>query len=38
MRFLYPISEEQTNNANLQQAIETLNNGDALDSKLWWMN
>ncbi|MFP4471573.1 MAG: SusD/RagB family nutrient-binding outer membrane lipoprotein [Bacteroidales bacterium] len=38
MRFLYPITEEQTNNANLQQAIETLNNGDALDSKLWWMN
>lgn len=38
MRFLYPISEEQTNNANLQLAIETLDNGDALDSKLWWMN
>lgn len=38
MRFQYPISEEQTNNANLQQAIETLDNGDALNSKLWWMN
>lgn len=37
-RFLYPLTEEQSNNGNLQQAILTLDNGDALDSKLWWMN
>lgn len=37
-RFLYPITEEQTNNNNLQQAISSLNNGDALNSRVWWMN
>ncbi len=37
-RFLYPISEEQSNKTNLQDAISTLNNGDALDSKIWWIN
>lgn len=37
LRFQYPISEEQTNNSNLQKAIQTLNNGDALNSKLWWI-
>jgi hypothetical protein len=37
-RFLFPLTEEQTNNGNLQQAIMTLDNGDALDSRLWWMN
>jgi hypothetical protein len=37
-RFLFPLTEEQTNNGNLQQAIMTLDNGDALDSSLWWMN
>ncbi len=37
-RFLYPLSEEQSNNANLQSAILKLSNGDALNSKIWWMN
>ena len=37
-RFLYPLSEEQSNNVNLQEAISKLSNGDALDSKIWWMN
>jgi len=37
-RFLYPLSEEQTNKESLQQAGELLPNGDQLTSKLWWMN
>ena len=37
-RFLYPISEEQSNSQNLSAAIETLPKGDALDSKIWWIN
>lgn len=37
-RFLYPLTEEQTNNESLQKAITTLQKGDALDSKVWWMN
>lgn len=36
-RFLYPITEEQSNNIELQKAIETLSDGDALTSKIWWM-
>lgn len=37
-RFLYPLSEEQTNHENLQKAAGELVNGDALNSRLWWMN
>lgn len=36
-RFLYPLSEEQTNKENLTNAISLLDKGDALDSKMWWM-
>jgi len=37
-RFQYPISEGQSNADNLEAAIITLSNGDALDSKIWWIN
>lgn len=37
-RFLYPLSEEQSNKANLMDAASKLTNGDALDSRIWWMN
>ena len=37
-RFLYPLSEEQTNQDNLAKAILMLANGDALNSAMWWMN
>lgn len=37
-RFQYPISEGQSNNENLMEAILSLSNGDALDSKIWWIN
>ncbi len=37
-RFQYPISEGQSNAGNLGAAIATLPNGDALDSKIWWIN
>lgn len=37
-RFQYPISEGQSNSGNLGAAIVTLPNGDALDSKIWWIN
>jgi len=37
-RFQYTIAEEQSNNQNLMEAISTLSNGDALDSKIWWIN
>jgi len=36
-RFLYPLSEEQTNKENLQEASQLLSKGDALTSPLWWM-
>jgi hypothetical protein len=37
-RFLYPLSEEQTNRDNLTQASGWLTKGDQLTSVLWWMN
>jgi len=37
-RFLYPLTEEQTNKDNLLKASETLSSGDMVTSKLWWMN
>ncbi|MFA6481588.1 MAG: SusD/RagB family nutrient-binding outer membrane lipoprotein [Bacteroidales bacterium] len=36
-RFLYPLTEEQTNKENMVRAIEQLPNGDALNSSVWWM-
>lgn len=37
-RFQYPVSEGQSNADNLSEAIISLSNGDALDSKIWWIN
>jgi hypothetical protein len=37
-RFLYPLTEEQTNRENLLKAAQTLTSGDQLISRLWWMN
>lgn len=36
-RFLYPLTEEQTNKENLLKASQTLSSGDLVTSKLWWM-
>lgn len=36
-RFLYPLTEEQTNKENLLKASQTLSDGDQVTSKLWWM-
>lgn len=36
-RFLYPLSEEQTNKENLQEAGQWLADGDLLTSGMWWM-
>jgi len=35
-RFLYPLTEEQTNKENMLKASQTLSSGDLLTSKLWW--
>jgi hypothetical protein len=36
-RFLYPLTEEQTNKENMLKASQTLPAGDLVTSKLWWM-
>ena len=36
-RFLYPLTEEQSNKENMLAASQTLPAGDLLTSKLWWM-
>lgn len=35
-RLVYPLSEKLRNNENVQQAIDNLDGGDELKSRVWW--
>jgi hypothetical protein len=35
-RFTYPASEAQSNEANYLEAVRRLNNGDKMNSRVWW--
>lgn len=37
-RVRYPISEQNINSSNYQDAVSQLSNGDEINSKLWWAN
>ena len=35
-RLVYPLSEKLRNSENVQQAIDNLNGGDELKTRVWW--
>jgi hypothetical protein len=35
-RLIYPLSEKQRNSENVLQAINNLDGGDELKSRVWW--